>query len=301
VRSERLALYTTVYRGVEPFLKPWYQSVQAQTDREFDLWISADRVTPESVATAVGETPEARWIPAASGSTPSELRSEALRHLVALYPGVIFVDSDDVLRPSRVAAARAALRTHDVSACALEIIDVHGDELGVIFRPSRGEDLGELLPRHNVFGLSNSTYRSDLLRRCLPVPPHCILMDWLLVTRAWAAGAALAFDPSPRMGYRQYSANMARVLPPFVADAVLIATQRVLNHYACVLDPSWPLPPTKRQRLVEAQRRVVAFHDAMSVTPPLLDRYVAGLNRLTPSYVWWWCVAHPALEDLWRN
>ena len=70
-------------------------------------------------------------------------------------------------------------------------------------------------PRNNVFGLSNSAFRSDLLRRCLPIPADAVLVDWFLATRAWLMGARMAFDPEVEMDYRQYGGNMARVGPPF--------------------------------------------------------------------------------------
>jgi len=186
--AERLALFTTVYPGVERYLAPWYDSVQTQTDRDFDLWIGTDGLTPQAVTEAIAVAPAASWLPARNGDTPARLRTAALERLVSEYSGVVFVDSDDVLHASRVAAAREGLRQHDVTACALQIIDADGHDVGAVFGPD-GADLEALLPRHNVFGLSNSAYRSTVLERCLPAPDECILMDWLLVTRAWAAGA----------------------------------------------------------------------------------------------------------------
>ena len=299
--AERVALYTTVYAGVERYLAPWYRSVQAQTDTDFDLWISVDGLAPDAVARAIGEVPAARWLEAAPGESPARLRTVALERLVTAYPAVVFVDSDDVMHPSRVAAARAALRDHDVTACALEIIDRNGSAVGAVFEPPDGAALDTLLVHHNVFGLSNSAYRSDLLRRCLPAPADCLLMDWLLVTRAWTAGASLGFDRTPRMSYRQYAGNVARVLPPFAPAYVLQATERVLNHYRCVLDPAWPLPQCHRETLGRAQDVARAFHAAITGSAATLTRYIEALNQLPPRYVWWWCVAHPELEDAWSN
>ena len=298
--AERLALFTTVYPGVERYLAPWYDSVQTQTDRDFDLWIGTDGLTPQAVTEAIGVAPAASWLEARNGDTPARLRTAALERLVSEYSGVVFVDSDDVLHASRVAAAREGLRQHDVTACALQIIDADGHDVGAVFGPD-GADLEALLPRHNVFGLSNSAYRSTVLERCLPAPDECILMDWLLVTRAWAAGASLGFDGTPRMAYRQYAANVARVLPPFAPRHVLQAAERVLNHYRCVLDPAWSMPPVHRDRLERAQRTVQAFHRTITGSAVTLARYVDALNRLPPRYVWWWCVAHPELEDVWSN
>lgn len=299
--ADRLALCTTMYRGVEPFLSEWYDSVERQTDRAFDLWVALDGLTPADVAAAIGRMPHAEWLEMEAGMTPARIRSETFQRLVDRYSAVVPVDSDDVLHPSRVAAAREALLHADVAACALDVMDARGCDLGVVFSMPAGADAAGLLPRCNVFGLSNSAYRSATLRRCLPVPDDCVLIDWLLATRAWAMGATLAFDVTPRMRYRQHAANTAPMLPPFAGEQVLAASGRVLGHYRAVLDGAWPLPPEARERLEAERARVAAFDAAVRARPAALERYVRELNALPPMRVWWWQVAHPSLEPTWSN
>src|SRR2546422_8752101 len=96
--------YTTLFRS------------QTQTDRDFDLWIGADGLTPEAATEAIGVAPSASWLQARNGDTPARLRTAALERLVSEYPAVVFVDSDDVLHASRVAAARGGVPQHDVTA-----------------------------------------------------------------------------------------------------------------------------------------------------------------------------------------
>jgi hypothetical protein len=50
-----------------------------------------------------------------------------------------------------------------------------------------------------------------------------------------------------------------------------------------------------------ARERVDLFRERVVEQPEQLERYVATLNELEPQYVWWWCVAHPSLENLWTN
>jgi hypothetical protein len=296
--SERLALYTTVYPGVEPYLAAWYRTVLAQTDRRFDLWIGSDGLSPDAVASAIGMTPDPSWV---YGQPGGRVHAHAIELMADAYDGVIFVDSDDLLEPSRVAAARAALTEYDVVGCALRIVDEAGRDTGAMFGIEPTADIGAILARHNVLGLSNTAYRSTILNRCLPVPPTCELVDWLLGTRAWASGARLHFDPTPRMRYRQYGRNTAQVLPPFSEAYVLRATQRVLHHYECVKREDWPLPEAPRRTIDAAHRRARAFSGAMSASATLRARYVAALNALPAHPVWWWCVANAELEFIWSD
>lgn len=299
--SDRPALYTTVYPGVEPYLAAWYKSVLAQTDRDFDLWIGVDSLRPEDVIEVADANPDSiNFITGRQGS-PAQIREHALEFLVNQYASVVFVDSDDLLYPDRVSAARKALENHDVSACALRIIDEDGGDLGITFGQTDGEELDSLLPRYNIFGLSNTAYRCDVLRRCLPLGNACELVDWFLATRAWAGGAKLHFEQQPQMAYRQYPANIARVMLPFSGAQVLKATERVVGHYRCVLESEHPVNGACGVALRDAYERAMLFDKTINESTEVLDSYVKALNKKTPRYVWWWCVAHPELEHLWRN
>ena len=297
--TDRMAVYTTWYPGIERYLGPWHASLRAQTDQRFDLWIGADGVDARRLLSDLPADDRPVRFVAKAGASPAGVREEAIRQIVEEYSAVVFVDSDDWLEASRIEAAREDLKRYDVAGCALRIVDQEGRDMGACFAPEPDTAWEDLLPRYNVFGLSNSAYRSDVLRRCLPVPSASILFDWVLVTRAWALGASLHFDSTVRMAYRQYPANTARVLPPFSGPEVLAAADRVLAHYACVLSDDWSLPADPRRRLEEARSAVAGFFAAVSVSSHRLDAYVHALNALAPRFVWWWLVANPELEDLW--
>jgi hypothetical protein len=300
--NDRLALYTAVYPGVEPYLGGWYASVLAQTDPAFDLWISVDGLTREQVVAAMGAEPDAHWSFAPPGTTPAAIRSAGLGELTEHYAGVVLVDSDDLLEPSRVASARDDLDRADVVGCALRLVDAAGSPLGPVLAPATPEpDWSVLLSRHNVFGLSNTAYRTATLRCCLPVPAETVLIDWLLILRACSVGATVRFDLTPRMRYRQHQANVARVVPPFTEEYVLRATDLVLDHYRQLLGPAGRVSAGCRGLLLEAGKDATAFRQAVGRSNQLLRRYVGALNAMPPRYVWWWCVANPELEELWKN
>jgi hypothetical protein len=298
--SDRLAVYTTVYPGVERYLATWYQSVLSQTDQDFDLWVGVDSLTHDAVTEAMKITHRAINFVSAKEGSPAEIRQHALESLIDEYSSLVFVDSDDLLYPTRVETAREALESYDVYGCALGVIDEAGSDLGITFGQLDGEPLGSLLPRYNVFGMSNTAYRSEALRRCLPLPDGCELVDWLLATRAWSQGAGMTFDEQPRMAYRQYSSNVARIVLPFTSAQVVAATKRVASHYRCALKSGRPINGSCGDALRQASERTAMFEQAIGDAGTLAE-YVSQLNNKAPRYVWWWCVAHPELEHLWTN
>lgn len=298
--AARLALYTTVYPAVERFLADWKRSVEEQTDRDFDVWVGVHDWDVAQAERALGPMERVTWAPGRRGATPAQVRSDALARLVGAYDGVVLADSDDLLEPSRIAAAREALAGWDLSGCALRLVSESGSDLGPVFGPPPGVDPCALLSRANVFGLSNSAYRSRCLAACLPLPADCVLMDWFLASRAWLGGATIGFDPAPRMAYRQYGQNTARVVGPFSTAGVRAATALALGHYQVLFRETVVTGP--RQGALEAARtRVEQFHRAISRSDKVLQQYVDALNQLPTQYVWWWCVAHPELEDVWKS
>lgn len=297
-----LALYTTIYPGVEAFLGDWYRSVQEQTDQDFQLWIGLDTMGIGAAIDAMGGDPGAIWVTTAAGDTPAQVRQRAFARIVENCDGVVLVDSDDVLHASRVASARAALQTSDLAGCALRLVDEHGREIGMTMGLPPQTGVMEVFPRNNVFGLSNSAFRSDLLRRCLPIPASAALVDWFLATQAWLYGARLVFDPGIRMDYRQHGANMARVRPPFDGPRIVQDTERVRHHFQIVLTSPPEGGLTDRFAAVErVAADIEAFHRRVVLRPVQLERYVQALNALEMAPLWWSCVAHPSLQRMWTQ
>ena len=297
-----LAMYTTVYPSVARFLPAWYASVQRQTDQAFQLWISLDDLEPRAVGEMLGILPPARWVTARPGDTPAQVRQAGLEQVVREHDAVVLVDSDDILHPSRVAAARQGLLEADVVACSLRVVDEDGRPVGLSLGLAPNEQPAESLPRHNVYGLSNSAFRSDTLAACLGIPAEVALVDWYLATRAWLRGARMSFDSVERMDYRQHRANTARVRPPFTADRVRSDTDLVRRHFRTLL-PNIPAGalPDRIARLREVAADIDAFDRRVVLDDSNLARYVRELDSAAPPPVWWSCVAHQPLRELWTS
>ncbi len=297
-----LALYSTIYPGVERFLPSWYESVRGQTDQDFQLWIGVDGLEIAHVEKLMGSRPRVNWVPAEAGDSPALVRQRALTQIVDACDGVVLVDSDDLLHPTRVAAARRDLRAADVTGCALSLVDERGANLGLVMGLPSGTAADSVLPRHNLYGLSNSAFRSDTLRRCLPIPAEVTLVDWFLITRAWSFGARLAFDAEVRMDYRQHGANTARTLLPFTAEQVRADTDLARRHFTLVRShPADGAQPNRLEEIDRISADVEDFYTHVILDPERLDRYVAALNVAAPDPLWWADVAYPGLQYLWTT
>jgi hypothetical protein len=298
---QRLGVCTTIYPGVEQYLGDWYTSLLRQTDREYQLWIAVDGLDIDRACQAMGGRPDAIWVNASVGSSPAEIRQLVFARVAEACDGIVLVDSDDIMHPERLATARASLEQYDLVACALRLVDQLGNDMGKTLKLTTAENSPEkVLPRHNVFGLSNTAWRSTLLQRCLPIPAEVEIVDWFLATRAWLTGAKLAFNSNLCMNYRQHTSNMVRVCAPYNRDQVLRDTKRVCDHFRHVQS----LPPEGALdiRLVElaaVAEEVEQFAAWARASPELMDKYIHKLNALDPEPIWWSSVAHPILKQLW--
>jgi hypothetical protein len=297
-----LAVYTTIYSGVEPYLNDWFCSLRQQTDREFELWVGLDGLTSKSVQALVGAELDATWVVASAGATPAEIREQALSRIAAKCSAVVLVDSDDRMHPSRVEAARTSLQNAEFTGCALRIIGHLGESLGRDFSLPAHVRPDAVFPRHNVFGFSNSAIRSELLTQCLPIPRQAILVDWVLATRAWLLGARFSFDPVPRMDYRQYSANTARLQYPIRAEQVVSDTALVQQHFRLMLHSVHPgFLPERIAELKSAAAQIEEFRQSVVLDPVQLESYVEAFNAQPHAMVWWSTVAYQPLEDMWMS
>jgi glycosyltransferase involved in cell wall biosynthesis len=299
--TNTVAVFTTVYPEGKKYLSDFFSSLTAQTDQDFDLWIGFDRLQSDELNEYIHNDSGTTCIERKKSESNISLRQDAIEKITKKYDGVVFVDSDDILAPSRVAAARSSLEKYEVYGCAMKIIDEDGSDLGISFHLPSGSHIKSLLPRFNVFGMSNTCYSTETLKKCLPFPSDCVLLDWFVATRAWARGSSMVFDPVQRMSYRQHSANTARVIPPFTPEQIQKATNLVLQHYHLVLTEIPELRGSKCILIENAQKYVESFEMLIQQNPRAFQKYVQRINALPPNHIWWSCVAHPDLEEVWKN
>ncbi len=294
-------LFTTVYPEGMKYLRDWYLSVKSQSTDNFDILIGCDRLSPEKAQQAMGGCIQAEWIIRKSDETPVQFRERAVEGLINKYSKIIFVDSDDVLCPDRIKTSQEFLENHDVYGCSMQVIDESGCVLPITFKFPGSLRLDALLFKNNVFGLTNTAYRSVILANCLPFPKNVVLLDWFIVTKAMLNGADLYFDEDVNMKYRQHSQNTARIVPPFTEEIILKSTELVTNHYDFLLTYVSEMDSSARKKLEIHKAKVNLFEDFIKCSEEDFKYYVDILNKLPTKHIWWSCVANEELEYLWMR
>jgi len=301
LKNEQLALYTTVYPGVEKYFRDWYRSVKNQTDNNFDIWVGVDGISMETIKEAAGEDFEATWVFAEQGDSPARIRSRSISRIVNQYPGVVFTDSDDILQPERIALTRNLLEEYEVAACAMRLVDKNRRDLGLVFFMPTDFSIQDQISKVNLFGLTNSAFRSETLSKCLPIPDDCVLVDWYLASLAIAGGAKVVFSNKIMMDYRQHENNIGRILPPFSGPDVIKATKMVMNHYECLNRRLPEIDTSFSKTIAFAEEHIRLFYKSIDNNQESIRSYLQELNQIPGPFLWWEWVNHPALEKAWKE
>jgi hypothetical protein len=121
-----------------------------------------------------------------------------------------FSDQDDFWLPTKLESAVAALEEHDADkpllyCSAVEYVDAELNYLAYSKKPKR-LGFGNALVENVAVGATvviNRKARSMVLSH---LPQHALMHDWWLYLVVSAFGEVI-YDPSPRLKYRQHSAN----------------------------------------------------------------------------------------------
>ena len=298
-----IALYTAVYPGAARFLAAWYASVQAQADRDFDLWISLDGLTEAAVAAQLGHRPAATFVVAETGSTPAQVRQQALTRIADHYDAVVLVDSDDLLHPDRVAAARAWLDGADVAACGLRLVDEAGQPLGVsLATPGEGEAESDPAPHQRVRALEHGLP----VRRAASLPadpgrgrPGGLVPDHDGLAPGRTAGLRSDATDGLSPARRKHGPN------PVAVHGGARAGRHGAGPRALPAGAGRPAGadalPARATQVREAAADVAAFDQRVVEDAAGLSRYVRELNAAPPPLLWWASVAHPPLRSQWST
>ena len=169
----KLAVWANLYEGLnDDYLDEWRKAIGRQLDMNFMIYYSS-----------------------------LEVCNSTLKQLVEDYDAVLFLDADDIPEPALVHVAKINAEKYDVTAFGMKMVNEDNTEITGMF--GRVVDVND----YNVWGFGNSVYRSDILKRLLPIDVDCEQPDWDTAKRAHGLGASMHFERLQLIRYRQYGQN----------------------------------------------------------------------------------------------
>ena len=165
----KLAVVVNIYEC--PYLDDWKKAIGCQLDMDFDIIF-----------------------------TTLEIINTTLKHTVEDYDAILFLDIDDIPEQALTHIAKLNAKEYDVTAFAAKLVNKDNEQYGYF---GTNVDLNS----YNVFGFGNTVWRSDALRKLLPIDTSVEMFDWVLAKQAKSEGFLMRFEPTPLIRYRMYGQN----------------------------------------------------------------------------------------------
>ena len=278
--TQPVCLFTVVYPGCEAWLPRFFQSVEQQDFKEFDLLVLNDGLS-DFQQYAGDSTVSMDEIPVTG--TIAEIRSRGLQMLMERpCEKVIFADADDYFSAGRIGKAVEAL--DHVDMYVNEVIPVDRDE-NIITPDYFSRRLGDeadinsaFILDKNVIGLGNTAVRQEAIRQ-IRIPESTIAVDWLIFTGMLLNGRTARFKNNSVTYYRQHDRNTAgfKNLTPERIERGLDVHLQNAGYFA-------PTSGMHRKHL----EKIEELKAYLSANQKNMNRYLKKVEDILPEHPFWW-------------
>lgn len=232
-----LGVLSFVYSGVEKYFPEFIESLEAQTDHDFELLLVNDEKSPFKDLEALLKCRRTQFkINNASGSIANIRKQGIAMALKRGWDGIIFADSDDYFESNRVAVSRELLNDgllfNDLVLFGNKLQD-HAAMLSPHFKDGEKITL-QNLEDSNCLGLSNTAVSATWVSRWFERVPNTVLaFDWTLFSMILSECREACFTDRTLTYYRQHERNAASPLNDSEAK-ILKAINVKIAHYGAM-------------------------------------------------------------------
>lgn len=227
-------ILTTIFPVCEGFLGQFFDSLVAQTVRDFDVFVLNDGI--DLFHDILAKYPQLNILEHRSSLSPVKNREIAIKEVLQLgYKSIIFGDSDDYFEKNRVEVCLDKLKKYDVVVNDLVLFNSDGilssNYISQRFDNDSEITLDDVLNK-NIFGLSNTAVNTKVIQNT-DFEDGVTAFDWLFFSEILSGKASAIFTNETVTYYRQYEANTVGL-----GDNSLASIQRSLQvksqHYGAM-------------------------------------------------------------------
>ncbi|MCL5260308.1 MAG: glycosyltransferase [Gammaproteobacteria bacterium] len=201
-----------VYPGSEKFLDDFFKSLQAQTIKDFDVYIINDEL--ENFIFFKKKFKNLKIIDINYHNSPVKIREFGINLVLnKKYDLIIFGDADDYFAENRIEVVVNYLQNYDVVVNDLHLVSVNKNMLYNNYLSNRVADESvidlDFIKEKNLLGFSNTAIRGDILNK-INLPEGIIAADWYFFSRILMLTKKIAiFTNKTATYYRQHQNNIA--------------------------------------------------------------------------------------------
>lgn len=205
----KVAFLTTIFPMPEYYLYDFFDSLENQTYKEFEIVVVNDGY--EDISKLKEKYSNLKILEIPYSSSIAKNREHGINYIIENgYDILIFGDSDDYFEANRIQKSLELLKDYDIVINDLSLFDKKGVYDAKYFS-NRLKNLTqiefEFIRDKNIFGLSNTSIKLDKVNKVFFLE-DLIAVDWYLFSMFLLKGKIAVFTNETVTYYRQYSQNI---------------------------------------------------------------------------------------------
>jgi hypothetical protein len=234
--KNNIAILTTIFPMEDSYLDDFFQSLQYQTYKEFDVVVLNDGY--DKFEKLKRHYTNLSFVEIKYRNTPAKNREYAINFIKDNgYEVIVFADSDDYMANNRVQITVELLSDNEIVVNDLSLFS-NGNVYSENYLSNRLENnriisINDIRER-NFLGLSNTALRVNILDN-ISFSEELIAVDWYLYSLLLINGKRAVFTNETVTYYRQYPGNTVG-LGKVTEEAVKREIEIKKMHYLCLSD-----------------------------------------------------------------
>jgi glycosyltransferase involved in cell wall biosynthesis len=210
MKQSKTVLLTTIYPAAKNFMDSFFESLQKQTYKNFDILVINDGF--KNFSSHKTQYSDLNLIEILSSESPAKNREVGIKKVIELgYKFLIFGDSDDFFSENRIQESIKALKHNDI---VINELTLYKDDNYCVdnFLKNNLDDtnpLNENIIDGNIFGFSNIAIRVNIIEQPIDFNSQIIAVDWFFISTLFLQNKWLniIFLKDVVTYYRQYNSN----------------------------------------------------------------------------------------------
>ncbi len=241
--NKRIAFLTTIYTMDENYILDFFNSLNNQTFKEFDLIVVNDKY--ENFDLIIEKYTDLNIIELVYSSTPLKNREYGINYIINNnYDIVVFGDSDDYFSINRVEVSIEKLLNYDIVINDLTLFKNNSiyNEKYISNRLDNNSEIGiDYIKEKNIFGMSNTALKVESLDKII-FDSELIALDWYIFSLLLLKSKKAIFTNETQTFYRQHSENtigIGQTLDELIRKGILVKMQQyslMKRHDSCYND-----------------------------------------------------------------
>lgn len=290
MKKSNAVLLTTIFPASQKYLEDFFNSLQQQTSKDFDVLVINDGV--ENFHIYETKFPDLNMLERKVAELPAKNREIGIKIVKELgYKFLIFGDSDDFFSDNRIEESIKALKINHIVINELTLFNNNSEEKNFLKNNLKNINTPQdNILNGNVFGFSNIGLRAEVINSKLNLSSDLIAVDWFFVTSLLLQkDCQIKFLDDVHTHYRQHSGNIIGMSKLLTIKKLELGIQVKQKHYKELLKFCKTYQLQKYSNTFETRLKEIKELKKELSNTIFREKYIALVNaNINEIFSGWW-------------